>query len=145
MEQHVFSKARSKDEYLSFVARLIIHVREMSKIENPRVSSSNLQLFQFHRQQKQKPRWRKFASRSSARPTVWNSRPYRSSPESRDSRHSKRSATNDESTTSTAANAKYDAGSEPTATGNESTAAAGKHAAKHDPTNDEPANGPEPS
>lgn len=31
MEQHVFSKARNKDEYLSFVARLIIHVREMSK------------------------------------------------------------------------------------------------------------------
>ena len=31
MENHVFSKARNKDEYLSFVARLIIHVREMSK------------------------------------------------------------------------------------------------------------------
>ncbi|KAK8787544.1 hypothetical protein V5799_022682 [Amblyomma americanum] len=29
MENHVFQKARSKDEYLSFVARLIIHVREM--------------------------------------------------------------------------------------------------------------------
>lgn len=31
MENHVFSKARNKDEYLSFVARLIIHVREMSE------------------------------------------------------------------------------------------------------------------
>lgn len=30
MENHVFSKARNKDEYLSFVARLIIHVREMN-------------------------------------------------------------------------------------------------------------------
>uniref|UniRef100_A0A6M2D9P7 Mediator of RNA polymerase II transcription subunit 15 n=1 Tax=Rhipicephalus microplus TaxID=6941 RepID=A0A6M2D9P7_RHIMP len=30
MENHVFQKARSKDEYLSYVARLIIHVREMS-------------------------------------------------------------------------------------------------------------------
>ena len=50
MEQHVFSKARSKDEYLSFVARLIIHVREMSKIETSRISPSKLQLFSFHRQ-----------------------------------------------------------------------------------------------
>lgn len=31
MENHVYSKARNKDEYLSFVARLIIHVREMSE------------------------------------------------------------------------------------------------------------------
>lgn len=30
MENHVFMKARSKDEYLSFVARLILHVREMT-------------------------------------------------------------------------------------------------------------------
>ncbi|KAG5675912.1 hypothetical protein PVAND_005771 [Polypedilum vanderplanki] len=30
MENHVFSKARNKDEYLSFIARLIIHVREMN-------------------------------------------------------------------------------------------------------------------
>ncbi|CAO1312125.1 unnamed protein product [Diamesa serratosioi] len=29
MEIRVFSKAKNKDEYLSFVARLIIHVREM--------------------------------------------------------------------------------------------------------------------
>lgn len=28
MENHVFSRARSEDEYLTFVARLIIHVRE---------------------------------------------------------------------------------------------------------------------
>lgn len=33
MENHVFSKARNKDEYLSFVARLIIHVREMSELK----------------------------------------------------------------------------------------------------------------
>lgn len=31
MENHVFSKAKNKDEYLSFVARLILHVREMSE------------------------------------------------------------------------------------------------------------------
>lgn len=31
MENHVFQKAKSKEEYLSFVARLILHVREMSK------------------------------------------------------------------------------------------------------------------
>lgn len=30
MESHVFQKARSKEEYLGFVARLILHVREMS-------------------------------------------------------------------------------------------------------------------
>ncbi|GAB0095225.1 Mediator of RNA polymerase II transcription subunit 15 [Sergentomyia squamirostris] len=30
MENHVFVKARTKDEYLSFVARLILHVREMN-------------------------------------------------------------------------------------------------------------------
>ncbi|GAB6030305.1 mediator complex subunit Med15 [Chamberlinius hualienensis] len=30
MENHVFNKAKSKDEYLSFVARLILHVREMN-------------------------------------------------------------------------------------------------------------------
>lgn len=31
MENHEFSKSRNKDEYLTFVARLIIHVRAMSK------------------------------------------------------------------------------------------------------------------
>ncbi|GIY16254.1 mediator of RNA polymerase II transcription subunit 15 [Caerostris extrusa] len=31
MENHVFQKAKSREEYLGFVARLIIHVREMSK------------------------------------------------------------------------------------------------------------------
>nr|CAH7738689.1 unnamed protein product [Callosobruchus chinensis] len=31
MESHVFQKAKSKEEYLGFVARLILHVREMSK------------------------------------------------------------------------------------------------------------------
>uniref|UniRef100_A0A182MBU1 Mediator of RNA polymerase II transcription subunit 15 n=1 Tax=Anopheles culicifacies TaxID=139723 RepID=A0A182MBU1_9DIPT len=30
MENHVFIKARNKDEYLGFVARLILHVREMN-------------------------------------------------------------------------------------------------------------------
>ncbi|EAL39227.3 AGAP009886-PA [Anopheles gambiae str. PEST] len=30
MENHVFHKARNKDEYLGFVARLILHVREMT-------------------------------------------------------------------------------------------------------------------
>ncbi|XP_041776687.1 mediator of RNA polymerase II transcription subunit 15 [Anopheles merus] len=30
MENHVFHKARNKDEYLGFVARLILHVREMN-------------------------------------------------------------------------------------------------------------------
>ncbi|XP_034934452.1 mediator of RNA polymerase II transcription subunit 15 [Chelonus insularis] len=30
MENHVFLKAKSKEEYLSFVARLILHVREMN-------------------------------------------------------------------------------------------------------------------
>ncbi|GAB0095223.1 Mediator of RNA polymerase II transcription subunit 15 [Sergentomyia squamirostris] len=30
MENHVFVKARTKDEYLSFVARLILHVTEMN-------------------------------------------------------------------------------------------------------------------
>lgn len=31
MENHVYQKAKNKDEYLGFVARLILHVREMSK------------------------------------------------------------------------------------------------------------------
>ncbi|KAJ8935254.1 hypothetical protein NQ314_012912, partial [Rhamnusium bicolor] len=31
MENHVFQKAKSKEEYLGFVARLILHVRELSK------------------------------------------------------------------------------------------------------------------
>ena len=31
MENHVFQKAKTKEEYLAFVARLILHVREMSK------------------------------------------------------------------------------------------------------------------
>lgn len=30
MENHVFTKARNKDEYLGYVARLILHVREMN-------------------------------------------------------------------------------------------------------------------
>lgn len=35
MENHVFQKARNKDEYLGYVARLILHVREMnSKSKN---------------------------------------------------------------------------------------------------------------
>ncbi|XP_018574538.1 mediator of RNA polymerase II transcription subunit 15-like [Anoplophora glabripennis] len=35
MENHVFQKAKNKEEYLGFAARLILHVREMSyKIEN---------------------------------------------------------------------------------------------------------------
>lgn len=42
MENHVFGKARSKDEYLSFVARLIIHVREMSEY---RISESQMIFF----------------------------------------------------------------------------------------------------
>lgn len=32
MESHVFQKSQTKDEYLSYVARLILHVREMSKL-----------------------------------------------------------------------------------------------------------------
>lgn len=31
MESHVFQKAKTKDQYLGFVARLILHVREMRK------------------------------------------------------------------------------------------------------------------
>ncbi|XP_063700460.1 mediator of RNA polymerase II transcription subunit 15 [Culicoides brevitarsis] len=31
MENHVYQKSRTKDEYLSYVARLILHVREMNK------------------------------------------------------------------------------------------------------------------
>lgn len=31
MENHVFQKAKTKEEYLGLVARLILHVREMSK------------------------------------------------------------------------------------------------------------------
>ncbi|EEC13926.1 hypothetical protein IscW_ISCW010765 [Ixodes scapularis] len=38
MENHVFQKARSKDEYLSYVARLIIHVREMRLTQGPKGS-----------------------------------------------------------------------------------------------------------
>lgn len=41
MENHVFSKARNKDEYLSFVARLIIHVREMSESIQCRQTTTN--------------------------------------------------------------------------------------------------------
>ncbi|KAG8299534.1 mediator complex subunit Med15 [Homalodisca vitripennis] len=35
MENHVFQKAKSKEEYLGFVARLILHVREMNSKKNP--------------------------------------------------------------------------------------------------------------
>lgn len=31
MENHVFQKAKTREEYLGLVARLILHVREMSK------------------------------------------------------------------------------------------------------------------
>ena len=31
MENHVFMKAKTREEYLGFVARLILHVREMRK------------------------------------------------------------------------------------------------------------------
>ncbi|XP_021703640.1 mediator of RNA polymerase II transcription subunit 15-like [Aedes aegypti] len=30
MENHAFQKARNKDEYLSYVAKLILHLREMN-------------------------------------------------------------------------------------------------------------------
>ncbi|PNF30136.1 hypothetical protein B7P43_G01265 [Cryptotermes secundus] len=35
MENHVFQKAKSKEEYLGFVARLILHVREMNAKKGP--------------------------------------------------------------------------------------------------------------
>ncbi|XP_054282652.1 mediator of RNA polymerase II transcription subunit 15-like [Macrosteles quadrilineatus] len=35
MENHVFQKAKTKEEYLGFVARLILHVREMNSKKNP--------------------------------------------------------------------------------------------------------------
>lgn len=45
MESQIFSKARSKEEYLSLVAKIIVHVREMgqnkAKAQNAEVSSSN--------------------------------------------------------------------------------------------------------
>ncbi|XP_053694402.1 mediator of RNA polymerase II transcription subunit 15 isoform X2 [Sabethes cyaneus] len=42
MENHVFTKARTKDEYLGYVARLILHVREMNSKKNPQnVAGSN--------------------------------------------------------------------------------------------------------
>lgn len=31
MESHVFQRAQNKDEYLGFVARLILHIREIGK------------------------------------------------------------------------------------------------------------------
>lgn len=33
MENHVYLKAKNKEEYLGFVARLILHIREMSKFQ----------------------------------------------------------------------------------------------------------------
>ncbi|XP_042897475.1 mediator of RNA polymerase II transcription subunit 15 isoform X2 [Parasteatoda tepidariorum] len=44
METHVFQKAKSKEEYLGYVARLIIHVREMNskKSMTGPVASSNM-------------------------------------------------------------------------------------------------------
>ncbi|XP_058453733.1 mediator of RNA polymerase II transcription subunit 15 [Malaya genurostris] len=42
MENHVFTKARNKDEYLGYVARLILHVREMnSKNKNQQNANTN--------------------------------------------------------------------------------------------------------
>ncbi|XP_065202476.1 mediator of RNA polymerase II transcription subunit 15-like [Planococcus citri] len=35
LENHVYQKAKTKDEYLSFVARIILHVREMNKTNQP--------------------------------------------------------------------------------------------------------------
>nr|CAI5841496.1 unnamed protein product [Callosobruchus analis] len=43
MESHVFQKAKNKEEYLGFVARLILHVREMSK--NTIVSMNQIIIF----------------------------------------------------------------------------------------------------
>lgn len=34
LENHFFRKSHNKDEYLSYVARFILHVREMSKAKN---------------------------------------------------------------------------------------------------------------
>ncbi|KAK0179539.1 hypothetical protein PV327_005282 [Microctonus hyperodae] len=32
MESHVYQKAKTKEEYLGFVARLILHVRDLSEL-----------------------------------------------------------------------------------------------------------------
>ncbi|XP_054724200.1 LOW QUALITY PROTEIN: mediator of RNA polymerase II transcription subunit 15-like [Uloborus diversus] len=42
MENHVFQKAKTKEEYLSFVARLIIHVREMNSKKAMTGPSTNM-------------------------------------------------------------------------------------------------------
>ena len=34
MESHVFQKARTRDEYMTFIAKLIIHVRGMGKFDS---------------------------------------------------------------------------------------------------------------
>lgn len=45
MENHVFMKAKTKEEYLGFVARLILHVREMSKFYSPEMGSCLNKIF----------------------------------------------------------------------------------------------------
>ncbi|KAL1398226.1 hypothetical protein pipiens_009130 [Culex pipiens pipiens] len=39
MESHVFQRAQNKDEYLGFVARLILHIREIGQKQNVQQNS----------------------------------------------------------------------------------------------------------
>ncbi|KAH0563940.1 mediator of RNA polymerase II transcription subunit 15-like [Cotesia glomerata] len=43
MENHVFQKAKTKEEYLAFIARLILHVREMDTRKNAGVAAAGVQ------------------------------------------------------------------------------------------------------
>uniref|UniRef100_A0A336LVV1 Mediator of RNA polymerase II transcription subunit 15 n=1 Tax=Culicoides sonorensis TaxID=179676 RepID=A0A336LVV1_CULSO len=46
MENHVYQKSRTKDEYLSYVARLILHVREMNKAKGSGIQNHPPQIHQ---------------------------------------------------------------------------------------------------
>ncbi|KAI2596786.1 MED15 isoform 6, partial [Pan troglodytes] len=53
MESHVFLKAKTRDEYLSLVARLIIHFRDIHNKKSQASVSAQLQLQQVALQQQQ--------------------------------------------------------------------------------------------
>uniref|UniRef100_A0A5F9DFK9 Mediator of RNA polymerase II transcription subunit 15 n=1 Tax=Oryctolagus cuniculus TaxID=9986 RepID=A0A5F9DFK9_RABIT len=66
MESHVFLKAKTRDEYLSLVARLIIHFRDIHNKKSQASVSAQLQLQQAALQQQQQQQQQQFQAQQAA-------------------------------------------------------------------------------
>ncbi|XP_048199388.1 mediator of RNA polymerase II transcription subunit 15 isoform X6 [Perognathus longimembris pacificus] len=66
MESHVFLKAKTRDEYLSLVARLIIHFRDIHNKKSQASVSAQLQLQQVALQQQQQQQQQQFQQQQAA-------------------------------------------------------------------------------